>query len=96
VHWVCDYLVELMAHSIYRAPGRWLVNLEWRAGGRNERRVTGGDLSWQFRGNKLRRSLGNDHDSRRRGKIAKGVAQPRKTAVVAIMAVQQRRRQLNG
>jgi hypothetical protein len=32
VRWVCDYLAELMARSIYRAQGRWLVNLEWCAG----------------------------------------------------------------
>jgi hypothetical protein len=66
------------------------------AGGRSERRVTGGDLLWQLRGNKLRRSLGNDHDSRRRGKVAKGVARPRKTAVAAVMAVRPRCRQVNG
>jgi hypothetical protein len=36
---VCDYLAELMARSIYRARGRWLLNLEWRAGGRREGRA---------------------------------------------------------
>jgi hypothetical protein len=39
VRWVLDYLAELMARSIYRARGRWLVNLEWRAGGRREGRA---------------------------------------------------------
>jgi hypothetical protein len=36
VYWMLDYLVELMARSIYRTQGRWLVNLRWRAGGRRE------------------------------------------------------------
>jgi hypothetical protein len=39
VRWVLDYLAELMARSIYRARGRWLMNLEWRAGGRREGRA---------------------------------------------------------
>jgi hypothetical protein len=38
VRWVCDYLAELMACLIYMARGWWLLNLEWRAGGRRERR----------------------------------------------------------
>jgi hypothetical protein len=28
VRWVYDYLAELMARSIYRARGRWILNLE--------------------------------------------------------------------
>jgi hypothetical protein len=39
VHWVSDYLAELMALSIYRARGWWLLNLEWRAGDRREGRA---------------------------------------------------------
>jgi hypothetical protein len=48
VRWVCDYLAELMACLIYRARGWWLLNLEWRAGGRRGGRVTGTWLSWHF------------------------------------------------
>jgi hypothetical protein len=39
VRWVCDYLAELMVRLIYRAQGRWLLNLEWHAGGRREGRA---------------------------------------------------------
>jgi hypothetical protein len=28
VCWMLEYLAELMAHSIYRIRGRWLVNLD--------------------------------------------------------------------
>jgi hypothetical protein len=38
VLWLRDYLAELTTWSIYRARGRWLLNLEWRAGGRRGRR----------------------------------------------------------
>jgi hypothetical protein len=96
VRWMHDYLAELTARSIYRARGRWRPILRRCAGGRSERRVTGGNLSWRLRGNKLRRSLGNDHDSRQRGKVAKGVARSRKTAMATVMAVRPRRRQVNG
>ena len=34
VCWVHDYLMEFTVCSIYRARGRWLLNLEWRTGGR--------------------------------------------------------------
>jgi hypothetical protein len=34
VRWVHDYLMEFTVCSIYRARGRWLLNLEWRTGGR--------------------------------------------------------------
>jgi hypothetical protein len=46
VLWIRDYLAELIARSIYRARGRWLMNLEWRAGGRREGRA----LSQEMRG----------------------------------------------
>jgi hypothetical protein len=46
VRWVHDYLAELMARSIYRARGRWLMNLAWRAGGRREGRA----LAQEMRG----------------------------------------------
>jgi hypothetical protein len=39
VRQMLDYLAELMAHSIYRARGRWLLNLTWRASGRREGRA---------------------------------------------------------
>jgi hypothetical protein len=39
VRWMLDYLVELMARSIYRIRGCWLLNLAWRAGGRREGRA---------------------------------------------------------
>jgi hypothetical protein len=50
VHWVRDYLAELMACSIYRARGRWLLNLEWRAGGRREGRVLAQEMHGFHRG----------------------------------------------
>jgi hypothetical protein len=34
-----DYLTELAVCSIYRVQGRWLLILEWRAGGRREGRL---------------------------------------------------------
>jgi hypothetical protein len=39
VHWVCDYLAELMARLIYRARGRWLLIWARHAGGRREGRA---------------------------------------------------------
>jgi hypothetical protein len=39
VYWVCDYLAEPMAHSIYRARGLWPMNLRWRGGGQREGRA---------------------------------------------------------
>jgi hypothetical protein len=45
-----DYLAELMACSIYRARGRWLFNLEWRAGGRREGRALVQELRGFHRG----------------------------------------------
>jgi hypothetical protein len=50
VRWMRDYLAELMAHSIYRTRGRWLVNLEWRAGGRREGRAQAQELRGFHRG----------------------------------------------
>ena len=52
VRWMLDYLVELMAHSIYRARGRWLLNLEWHAGGRREGRALAQELRG-FHGDRL-------------------------------------------
>jgi hypothetical protein len=46
VRWMLDYLAELMARSIYRIRGRWLMNLDWRAGGRREGRA----LAQEMRG----------------------------------------------
>jgi hypothetical protein len=39
VLWLRDDPTELMARLIYRARGWWLLNLEWRARGRRERRA---------------------------------------------------------
>jgi hypothetical protein len=39
VLWLRDYLTKLMSHLIYRAQGRWLLNLEWHAGGWRGRRL---------------------------------------------------------
>jgi hypothetical protein len=36
VLWLHDDPTELMARLIYRARGRWLLNLEWHTGGRRE------------------------------------------------------------
>jgi hypothetical protein len=41
VLWLRDYLADLTTCSIYRAQGWWLLNLEWRAGGRREGRALG-------------------------------------------------------
>jgi hypothetical protein len=45
-----DYLAEPMTCSIYRARGRWLVNLEWRAGGRREGRTLAQEMRGFHRG----------------------------------------------
>jgi hypothetical protein len=39
VLWHCDYLTKLAVCSIYRVQERWLLILEWRAGGRREGRL---------------------------------------------------------
>jgi hypothetical protein len=49
VRWVYD-LAELMACSIYRARGRWLLNLEWCAGGWREGRALAQELRGFHRG----------------------------------------------
>jgi hypothetical protein len=74
VYWVCDYLVELMAHSIYSTRGRWLLNLAWRGGGRRE-----GLSHWRgdrgcYRGKALGYRRVVYCDQLRRGKMADGVA----------------------
>jgi hypothetical protein len=46
VLWLCDNPTELAVCSIYRTRGQWLLNLEWRAGGRRERRA----LAQEMRG----------------------------------------------
>jgi hypothetical protein len=50
VLWLRDYLAELMACSIYRARGQWLLNLEWRAGGRREGRALAQEMCGFHRG----------------------------------------------
>jgi hypothetical protein len=50
VCWVLDYLAELMAHSIYRTRGRWLLNLSWRTGGRRGGRALSQELRVFHRG----------------------------------------------
>jgi hypothetical protein len=50
MRWMLDYLEELMAHSIYTARGRWLMNLEWLAGGRREGRALAQELRVCHRG----------------------------------------------
>jgi hypothetical protein len=50
VCWVHDYLAELIACSIYRARGRWLVNLEWHAGGWREGRALAQEMCAFHRG----------------------------------------------
>jgi hypothetical protein len=56
VHWVCDYLAELMARLIYSSQGRWLLNLEWHAGGRREGRA----LAQRIRGFHRGKVTGDD------------------------------------
>jgi hypothetical protein len=50
VRWMLDYLAELMAHSIYMTRGRWLMNLEWRAGGQREGRAVAQRIGGFHRG----------------------------------------------
>jgi hypothetical protein len=45
-----DYLAELMARSIYRTRGRWLLNLAWRAGGWREGRALAQEVRGFHRG----------------------------------------------
>jgi hypothetical protein len=74
VHWVRDYLAELMARSIYRTQGRWLLNLAWRGGGRREGPSHLRGNCGCYRG----KALGNRRvvycDQLRRGKMAGSVA----------------------
>jgi hypothetical protein len=46
VLWLYDNPTELEVCSIYRTRGRWLLNLEWRAGGRRG----AGALAQEMRG----------------------------------------------
>jgi hypothetical protein len=74
VYWVCDYLAEPLARSIYRTRGRWPMNLRWRGGGRRE-----GLNHWRGdRGCYRGKALGNRRavycDQLRRDKMADGVA----------------------
>jgi hypothetical protein len=71
VHWVLDYMAEPMARSIYRIRGKWLVNLDWRTGGRREEMSHHGDLPWWSQSNELWRSLGSHYGSRQRDKCPK-------------------------
>jgi hypothetical protein len=64
-----DYLAELMAHLIYRVRGRWLLNLEWRAGGRREGRA----LAQRIRGFHRGKITGDDR-TRFRGLLRCGNA----------------------
>ena len=64
-----DYLAELMAHSIYRTRGRWLVNLEWRAGGRREGRALAQEMRGFHRG-----KVTGDERTRFRGLLRRGNA----------------------
>jgi hypothetical protein len=50
VRWVRDYLAELMAHSIYRTRGRWLLIWAWCAGGRREGRTLAQEMRGFHRG----------------------------------------------
>jgi hypothetical protein len=50
VRWVRDYLAELTTCSIYRARGRWLLNLEWRVGGWREGRALAQEMRGFHRG----------------------------------------------
>jgi hypothetical protein len=50
VYWMLDYLAEPMAHSIYRIRERWLMNLDWRAGGRREGRALSQGIGGFHRG----------------------------------------------
>jgi hypothetical protein len=45
-----DYLAELMARSIYRTQGWWLLNLVWRAGDRREGRALAQEVRGFHRG----------------------------------------------
>jgi hypothetical protein len=56
VLWLRDDPTELMARLIYMARGRWLLNLEWRAGGRRE----GIALAQEMRGFHRGQNTGDD------------------------------------
>jgi hypothetical protein len=75
-----DYLAELMTRSIYRAREWWLVNLEWRAGGRREGRA----LAQEMRGFHRGKVIGDERTRQgkllRRGRAPRHVATDRQTA----------------
>jgi hypothetical protein len=48
--WVLDYLAEPMAHSIYRIPERWPMNLRWRGGSWRKKRALSQEISGFHRG----------------------------------------------
>jgi hypothetical protein len=50
VRWAHDYLADLTACSIYKAKGRWLMYLEWRAGGQREGRALAQEMCGFHRG----------------------------------------------
>jgi hypothetical protein len=69
-----DYLAELMACSIYRTRGRWLLNFAWRAGIRREGRA----LVQEVRGFHRGKVTGDERTCQgmllRRGRVPRHVA----------------------
>jgi hypothetical protein len=69
-----DYLAELMARSIYRARGRWLVNLEWHAGGRREGRALAQEMCGFHRGKVTSDERTRQGELQRRGRAPRHMA----------------------
>jgi hypothetical protein len=80
VRWMRDYLAELMACSIYRARGRWLVNLEWCAGGRREGRALAQEMCGFHRGKVTGDERTRQGELLRRGRAPRHVATDQQAA----------------
>jgi hypothetical protein len=74
VCWMLEYLVELMACSIYRIRERWPVNWRWRGGGRRGKRLLAQGIRGCYRGKFLGDQWAMYCDYLRRGEMADSVS----------------------
>jgi hypothetical protein len=95
VRWMRKYLAELPGALIYNVLQQCRPIWRNHAGGRERGVSHRGDLSWRSLGDELRQSLGSHYDSRRCGKMSKGVAQPRWRVYIPVTAARPHRRQVD-
>jgi hypothetical protein len=75
-----DYLAGLMARSIYRTRGRWLLNLAWRAGGRREGRAPAQEVRGFHHGKVTGDERTRQGTLLRRGRVPRHVATDQQAA----------------